>query len=55
MDFLALKAIAERDMALINPTSPAKIERAGAIAGPHAGSRVIEFGAGMGEVLVIWS
>jgi SAM-dependent methyltransferase len=55
MKFLDLKDISERDMELINPTSPAKILAAGRAAGLKPSSRVIEFGCGYGEVLALWA
>ena len=55
MEFLDLKDISERYMELINPTSTDKIIAVGKHAGLQAGKRVIDFGSGFGEVLVLWA
>ncbi len=55
MKFLDLKDISERHMELVNPTSPAKVLAAGEAAALKAGSRVVEFGCGYGEVLALWA
>lgn len=55
MDFLALKDISERTMRLVNPTSPEKLLRAGELMNLQQRSRVIDFGAGFGELLALWS
>ncbi len=55
MEFLDLKDISERYMELINPTSTEKINEIGKHAGLKAGQRVIDFGTGFGEVLVLWA
>ncbi len=55
LTFLDLKDIAERSMELINPTSPEKIVEIGRRAGMRAGKRLIEFGCGYGEPLVLWA
>lgn len=55
MDFLDLKNISEQGMELVNPTSPEKVLKVGEMAGLQAGWRVIEFGTGYGEVLVLWA
>jgi SAM-dependent methyltransferase len=52
--FLELKDISERDMELVNPTSPAKVLEVGQVLGLHQGSRVIDFGCGYGEMLALW-
>ncbi len=55
MNFLDLKDIAEQFMELVNPTSPAKLIKAGQIAGMKTGDQVIDFGSGYAEPLVLWS
>ncbi|HEX9091660.1 MAG TPA: class I SAM-dependent methyltransferase [Anaerolineales bacterium] len=55
MKFLDLKDISERYMELLNPTSPEKIIKAGQIAGLKAGDRVIDFGCGFAEPLILWA
>ena len=55
MKFLDLKDISEQFMELINPTSPEKILKAGQIAGMKAGDRVIDFGCGFAEPLLLWA
>ncbi len=55
MKFLDLKDIAEQYMELINPTSPEKLIKAGQIAGMKAGDKVIDFGCGFAEPLVLWA
>jgi len=53
--FLDLKDISEQFMELLNPTSPEKIIKTGQIAGLKAGDRVIDFGCGFAEPLVLWA
>lgn len=55
MKFLELKNISERFMELLNPTSPEKIIKAGLIAGLKPGAKVIDFGCGYAEPLVLWA
>jgi SAM-dependent methyltransferase len=55
MDFFELKNISERYLELLNPTTPEKILMAGRVAGMRKGSRVIDFGSGFGEALVLWA
>jgi ubiquinone/menaquinone biosynthesis C-methylase UbiE len=55
MKFLELKDISERYMELINPTSPEKILKAGQIVGLQPGDKVIDFGCGFAEPLVLWA
>ena len=55
MNFLDLKDISEQFMELINPTTPEKLIKAGQIAGMKAGDRVIDFGCGFAEPLVLWA
>ncbi len=55
MEFFELKDIAEQFMELLNPTTPEKLIKAGQIAGLKAGDRVIDFGCGFAEPLVLWA
>ena len=55
MDFFELKNISERYLDLVNPTSPDKLLAAGRVAGMRKGSRVIDFGSGFGEGLILWA
>lgn len=55
MKFLELKDISERYMELINPTSPEKILKAGQIVGLQPGDKVIDFGCGFAEPLILWA
>jgi SAM-dependent methyltransferase len=55
VNFLELKNISERYMELVNPTSPAKIIKAGQIAGLKPGDEVIDFGCGFAEPLILWA
>jgi len=55
MKFLDLKDISECYMELLNPTSPEKILKAGQIAGMKPGDRVIDFGCGFAEPLILWA
>jgi len=55
MDFLELKNISEQYMHLLNPTTPEKLLKAGEIAGLKAGSRVMDFGTGFAEPLILWA
>lgn len=55
MDFLTLKDISERDLELLNPTTPAKILAVGHVARLRAGQRLIDFGCGYGEPLALWA
>lgn len=41
-------------MAIMNPTTPEKVIRAGEVAGLAAGDRVVEFGCGYGTILALW-
>ncbi len=47
--------LSERYHRLINPSSPEKVIKAGEVAGMSEGRRVIEFGAGFAEPLVLWA
>jgi len=55
MNFLELKNISEQHMDLLNPTTPGKILKAGQIAGLKTGDRVIDFGTGFAEPLILWA
>lgn len=55
MQFFDLVDISERYMELINPSTPEKILTIGRACGMRPGTRVIEFGAGYGEPLVLWA
>ena len=55
MKFLDLKDIAEQFMELANPTSPEKLTKAAQIAGMKAGDKIIDFGCGYAEPLVLWA
>jgi SAM-dependent methyltransferase len=55
MEFLELKNIAERYMEIVNPISAEKILHIGQIAGMRAGQKVIDFGCGYAEALVLWA
>ncbi len=55
MEFLELKNISERHLDLLNPTTPEKILAAGRVAGMGAGRRVIDFGCGYAEPLILWA
>jgi SAM-dependent methyltransferase len=54
MNFIDLYTIAERNMSLINPTSPEKILQAGRLTGMSQGKRVIDFGCGAAGPLTLW-
>jgi cyclopropane fatty-acyl-phospholipid synthase-like methyltransferase len=55
MDQMELYNIAEPYMEIINPFNRAKLISIGKYAGMKEGDRVIEFGCGFAEVLVIWA
>ncbi len=55
MNFLELKDVSERYLDLANPTTPEKILTAGRVAGLKKGDRVIDFGSGFGEALILWA
>jgi SAM-dependent methyltransferase len=55
MKFLDLKDIAERDIELVNPTSPEKILTIGRVAGMAPGNTLVDFGCGYAEPLVLWA
>ena len=55
MDAFELYNISEHYMELINPFDSKKILTLGKFLGLRNGSRIIEFGCGFGEVLVLWA
>jgi SAM-dependent methyltransferase len=55
MDFLDIYTIAERDIELVNPTSPEKILLVGKMLGLAPGMKVIDFGAGYAEPMILWA
>lgn len=55
MEFLELKDIAERSMEIVNPSSREKLLRVGLTLGLRRGDRVVDFGCGYGECLVLWA
>ncbi len=55
MKFLELKNISEQFMELVNPTSPEKIIKAGQVAGLKPGNKLIDFGCGFAEPLMLWA
>ena len=55
MNFLELKNISEAFMELVNPTSTEKIIKAGQVAGLKRGNKVIDFGCGFAEPLILWA
>jgi len=55
VDFFDLFNISETYMELLNPTSPEKIIRLGKFLRLSKGSRVIDFGCGFAEPLVLWA
>ena len=55
MKFFDLKDISERYMDLLNPSTPEKMLKIGEVGGLAPGQRVIDFGCGFGEVLVLWA
>ncbi len=55
MEWYEFYDLAERDMELINPSSPEKIIEAGKHLGLKKGSRIIDYGCGFAEPLVLWA
>lgn len=55
MDFLSLFDVSERWIDLVNPSSPGKVIGAGEDLGLRRGERVVEFGCGYAEVLLLWA
>jgi len=54
MDYFDLISISTRNTAIMNPTTPEKVVRAGEMARLTAGEQVIEFGCGYATVLALW-
>lgn len=55
MEFFDLVNISEKYMELINPTTPEKMVTIGKYLRLSEGSRVLDFGCGFGEALVLWA
>ncbi len=55
MKFFDLVDISERYMELVNPSTPEKILTIGKFLELKKDSRVIDFGCGYGEVLILWA
>ncbi len=55
MDFFELMSISHRYMEILNPSTPEKIIKLGKILRLKEGSRVIDFGCGCAEPLVLWA
>jgi len=55
VEFFDLVNISERYMELVNPSTPEKTVQFGQYLRLHEGSRVIDFGCGYAEALVLWA
>lgn len=55
MEFFDLVNISERYMELVNPSTPEKVVTLGKFLRLREGSRVIDFGCGYAEPLVLWA
>jgi len=55
MEFFDLVDISERNMEIVNPSTPEKTITIGKFLGLREGSRVIDFGCGYAEPLVLWA
>ena len=55
MHFYDLYTIAERNLELINPTSPEKIVTLGKYLRLNENSRIIDYGCGYAEPLILWA
>lgn len=55
MDRMELHTISERYVDLINPITRAEMIHLGEVLELNKGSRVIDFGAGFGEMLLLWA
>jgi ubiquinone/menaquinone biosynthesis C-methylase UbiE len=55
MDFFDLMGISHRYMEILNPSTPEKIIKLGKLLKLKQGSRVIDFGCGTAESLIIWA
>jgi len=55
MDFFDLMSISHRYMEILNPSTPEKIIKLGKLLRLKEGNRVIDFGCGCAEPLIIWA
>ena len=55
MDFFDLMSISHRYMEILNPSTPEKIIKLGKLLKLKKGNRVIDFGCGTAESLIIWA
>lgn len=55
MNFFEYLKISERDIDLINPATPEKIIKVGKFSGMSPDKKVIDFGSGYGEPLILWA
>ena len=55
MDFFELMSISHRYMEILNPSTPEKIIKLGKLLKLKEGNRVIDFGCGSAEPLIIWA
>jgi len=55
MEIHDLVTLSQGSLAIMNPTTPEKVNRAGEVAGLTPESRVIEFGCGNGTILSLWA
>ncbi|MFA5078040.1 MAG: class I SAM-dependent methyltransferase [Dehalococcoidia bacterium] len=55
MEFLDIMGIAHRYMEILNPSSPEKIIKLGKLLKLEKGKRLIDFGCGCAEPLVLWA
>jgi SAM-dependent methyltransferase len=55
MEIHDLVTLSQGALAIMNPTTPEKVNRAGEAAGLTPESRVIEFGCGNGTILSLWA
>lgn len=55
IDFFELKNIAEQFIEIVNPVSAEKIIRVGEVVGMKEGDKIIDFGCGYAEPLILWA
>ena len=55
MEFFDFVNISERNVEIINPSSPEKILEIGEVLGLSQGDRVVDFGCGYAEALALWA
>jgi ubiquinone/menaquinone biosynthesis C-methylase UbiE len=55
MEWYEFFDISERFMEILNPTSAEKLLEVGQVMGLKEGDRIIDFGCGFGEMLVLWA